>query len=233
MVNEETLTVTNIGFLTNLSAGPLNESNQTWTFTTTTVTNNSTNAAFSALPAVDTNGTLSFNLDAHSFGTNEITVVMTDSGGTSNGGVNAYTNSFLLAVAQTNHAPGIVPTNLTVLENANSGLTATVIVWDYDQATNFTFAATSLNSSLATVSVTATNVLGTSNVSYTLTFALATNSSGTATIQLTPRKASSRPPTPIPRDRHPGQPAAQLRLHHQRHDQRCPGGGRKCRLDHR
>ena len=49
LVTEETLSVTNVGFLTNLLAGPTNEITQSWTFTATTVTNNATNAALSLI----------------------------------------------------------------------------------------------------------------------------------------------------------------------------------------
>ncbi len=186
LVWEETAPVTKPAFLTAISAGPANESRQTWTFATTTVTNNATNAAFIALPVIATNGTLTFAPKAHSFGTNTVTVIMTDSGGTSNGGVNAYTNVFQIGVAQTNHAPVIVGvTNRALLENATSGLTATVSVWSYDtQASNFVFTATSLSNTLAGVSVTATNVLSPTNATFTLTFAPVTNASGVAPIRV-------------------------------------------------
>ncbi|HZM03157.1 MAG TPA: hypothetical protein VFC44_09045, partial [Candidatus Saccharimonadales bacterium] len=68
LVSEDTLAVTNVRFLTNISAGPPNESSQTWTFATTTATNNATNALFTVLPAISTNGTLTFRPTAHSFG---------------------------------------------------------------------------------------------------------------------------------------------------------------------
>ena len=158
--------MTNVGFLTNLLAGPTNEITQSWTFTTATLTNNATNAAFTVLPAIATNGTLSFHPAAHSFGTNLVTVVMTDSGGTNNGGINVYSNTFQIGVVQTNHAPTIVvATNFTVLENGTNiiggtnGLSITVNVWDYDTvSTNLTLVPTSSNTNLTAVSVTGTNV---------------------------------------------------------------------------
>ncbi len=184
LVVEETPAVTNIGFLTNLSAGPANESNQTWTFIPATVTGNSTNASFTSTPTVDTNGGLTFTVTPHTFGTNLVTVVMQDSGGTANGGVNSYTNSFMLEVAQTNHAPVIDgATNITVLENAISGLTNYITVWDYDQQTNFTITATSLNTNLTSVTVV-TNSSATTNVYCGVSLALVADANGTATIQL-------------------------------------------------
>jgi hypothetical protein len=192
LVNEETLAVTNIGFLTNLSAGPSNESSQTWTFTTTTATNSASNAVFTVSPAITTNGTLSFHPAAHSFGTNLVTVIMTDSGGTNNGGINTFSNSFVIQVAQTNHAPVIVvSTNFTVLENGTNGLTATVNVWDYDaQSSNLVLAAISSNTNLAGVSITGTNVASATNAVFTLTFAPVTNANGTVTIQLAASEGS-------------------------------------------
>jgi hypothetical protein len=185
-VPEESAAVTNIGFLTNLLAGPPNESSQTWSFTVTTVTNNATNVSFTVLPAVDTNGNLTFTPAPHSFGTNFVSAIMTDTGGTANGGVNTYSNSFTIQVAQINHAPGFLgDTNLIVFENNTNGLVTTnVIVWDYDQVTNFTLTATSLSNSLATASLSGTNVLGTSNVAFSVTFAPANNANGTVPIQL-------------------------------------------------
>ncbi|HWD18424.1 MAG TPA: hypothetical protein VHB20_04030, partial [Verrucomicrobiae bacterium] len=186
LVSEETPAVTQIAFLTNISAGPANEHSQTWTFKTTTVTNNATNVIFATLPSVATNGTLTFFPAAHSFGTNTVTVVMTDSGGTSNGAVNAFTNSFQIGVIQTNHAPVIVgATNHSVFENATNGLTATVNVWSYDlQASNFVLTATSLSNALADVTVTDTNVVSATNTIFTITFAPVTNVNGSVPIRL-------------------------------------------------
>ena len=186
VVLEESATVTNAGFLTSLSVGPANESGQTWTFKTTTATNSAANAKFTTLPSVATNGTLTCKPAAHSYGTNTVTVVMTDSGGTTNGGINAYTNSFTIEVQQIAHAPVIVwATNRTMLENGISGRTAQINVWDYDTlSTNLVLAATSLSNSLAGVSITATNVASATNAIFTLAFAPATNANGVVTIQL-------------------------------------------------
>ncbi len=186
LVSEETVSVTRTNFLTSISAGPANESRQTWTFAATTVTNNSTNAAFVTLPSIATNGTLTFAPKAHSFGTNTVTVVMTDNGGTTNGGVNSYTNIFQIGVFETNHAPTIAgATNRTILENTTNNLTATVSVWSFDpQASNFVVTASSPSNTLTAVSVTATNTLSPTNATYTLTFVPVTNAAGAAPIQI-------------------------------------------------
>src|SRR5581483_634189 len=80
LVSEEAPLTTNYFFLTNLLAGPPNQSSETWGFVTTTVTNNDTNAQFSTMPIVFTHGSLAFQPAAHSYGTNTVTVVMTNSG---------------------------------------------------------------------------------------------------------------------------------------------------------
>ena len=77
------------------------------------------------------------------------------------------------------------PPNRSILENATNGLTAAITVWDYDlQASNFVLTATSLSNGLAGVSITATNPVNSSNVSYTLTFAPVPNANGAVPIQL-------------------------------------------------
>ena len=186
LVQEESGPLTAGGMLTSLSPGPPSESWQTLTLTTITSVGNATNAAFQTMPNVDANGTLTFTPKAHSFGTNLVTVVAKDNGGTGNGGIDSYTNSFLIDVAQIAHAPNIaLPTNTTVLENASNGLTVAINVWNYHQtASNVVFTATSLNTNLATVIVKGTNIASGSNVVYTVTFLPGTNRNGTVTNQL-------------------------------------------------
>jgi len=195
LVNEETtnVTVSATNFLSSMLAGPPNQSNESWGFVATTATNSITNVAFTVLPAVATNGTLTFKPAAHSFGTNLVTLVMTNSGSTNTGGVNSYTNSFMIGVVETNHAPFIVgASNQTVLENGTNlvngtnGLTMNILLWDYDTnfllpGTNFSFTATASNTNLASVSVTATNAPGASNQTFAITFTLVTNANGSVT----------------------------------------------------
>ena len=183
---EETGAVTNAGFLTQMSAGPANESSQTWKFTVTTEGNQPANAGFKVLPAIAGNGTLTFHPKAHSYGTNLVTVVMKDNGGAAHGGIDACTNSFLLAIVQTNHAPNIASVaNCTAWENATN-VTASVSVWDYDQtSSNFVLTASSSNTNLETVSVSTNVSLPTAtNAVFTLNMTLATNQFGSVTNQL-------------------------------------------------
>ena len=175
-LTEESPAVTVTGFITAWTPST------NWTFIATADTNESTNVVFAALPSVDTNGTLTFAPAAHSFGTNLVTLAMTNSGGT-NG---AITTAFQIGVAQTNHAPVVVvPTNATILENATNGLTNAINVWSYDtQASNFVLTATSLSTNLVTVSISGTNLASTTNAVFTLTYVVPANSNGVATIQL-------------------------------------------------
>ena len=183
VVPEESPTLTNLNFVTSINAGLGKAASTTWTFTTLTVTNElGTNAQFISLPVVATNGTLTFAPIAHSYGTNLVTVIMTDSG-TTNG---SYTNTFNLAVAQIAHAPSITwATNQTTLENT-AGLTAVINVWDYDAATNNLFlTAVSSNSSVAQVSVIGTNWINATNVQFTVALTPVTNMFGSSVIELT------------------------------------------------
>jgi len=191
LLAEESTLTTNAAFLTGIYVGATNQSGQTWTFTTQTPTNNATNAEFTVLPTVATNGTLTLQPLAHTYGTNTVTVVMTTTGSTTNGGINSYTNSFLVGITTVSHAPTINQlTNVVALENATN-VTATVNVWDYDLAvSNFVFTATSLSNNLATVSVTGTNIINASNAVYTLTINLGTNQNGSNAIQLIATEAS-------------------------------------------
>jgi hypothetical protein len=78
LLAEDAGSITNASFLTGLSTGPGNETNQTWTFTVTA----GTNFSFATAPAISTNGTLTFRTATNAVGTNTITVVMKDNGGT-------------------------------------------------------------------------------------------------------------------------------------------------------
>jgi len=63
---------------------------------------------FSVQPTVSLLGQLTFTLAPNAFGTNTITVVVTDNGGTFNGGVDATTNTFVIEIQAVNDAPSFV-----------------------------------------------------------------------------------------------------------------------------
>ena len=75
--------VTVSNFVTNLRAGPTNETGQTLAFVVT-----STNISFSAKPTITTNGVLKFQTAATSVGDAIVQVALQDNGGTANGGTN-------------------------------------------------------------------------------------------------------------------------------------------------
>ncbi|HEV8345722.1 MAG TPA: N,N-dimethylformamidase beta subunit family domain-containing protein, partial [Vicinamibacterales bacterium] len=84
------------GWATNLSTGPANESGQA--LTSFTVTNDNA-ALFSAAPAVAVNGTLTYTSAAGAIGVANVTVRLSDNGGTANGGVDiSAPHSFTITV---------------------------------------------------------------------------------------------------------------------------------------
>jgi VCBS repeat-containing protein len=90
------------GWATGMSAGPANESGQTLMITVT----NSNNALFSAQPAVNpSTGDLSFTPAANANGIATVTVRLSDSGGTANGGVNFVEKTFTISVTPVNDGP--------------------------------------------------------------------------------------------------------------------------------
>src|SRR5262249_29566098 len=92
---------------TDLSPGPSNEAAQTLAFV---ITNNTNSALFSAGPAVSPTGVLTYTPAANANGNATITLKVTDSGGTANGGVDASPpQSFTITVTPVNDAPSFTP----------------------------------------------------------------------------------------------------------------------------
>jgi hypothetical protein len=87
---------TNGGFAV-FTAGPTNESGQSLVAYTLS---NSSNPLFSAQPAIDNAGTLTFTPAASAFGTATVTVVVQDNGGSASGGVDLGTNTFTITVSR-------------------------------------------------------------------------------------------------------------------------------------
>jgi CSLREA domain-containing protein len=167
---------------TNLSAGPANESGQTLTFQ---VTNNTNAALFSSGPSISSIGQLSYTTATNANGSATITIVLKDSGGTANGGVDtSASQTFTITITPLNDAPTFTKGgNQTV---NNNGGPQTVNNWatnispgpadESGQTVSFQVTANS-NPSLFTV-VPAISSTG------TLTYQPATNAGGTATISL-------------------------------------------------
>jgi hypothetical protein len=118
-VNEDAGTQTVVGFATNASAGPANESVQTVSFTVT----NDNQALFSGQPTISPNGTLTYAPAADANGTANVTVTATDNGGTVSGGDNTSgERTFTITVNTVNDVPTLT---LSGAANASEGQTKT------------------------------------------------------------------------------------------------------------
>jgi hypothetical protein len=101
---------------TSITSGPADESVQTVTFD---VTNNAA-SLFSVAPAISANGTLTFTPAANAEGKATVLVVLRDSGGTANGGVDrTASRQFEVSVTPVNDRPSFVKgPNVTVQPNS-------------------------------------------------------------------------------------------------------------------
>jgi hypothetical protein len=117
VVNEDSGAHSVVGWATNISPGPADETGQTVQFE---VTDNTNAALFSVGPAIAADGTLSYTLAADAFGIATVTIRLVDDGGTANGGVNASgTQSFTITVNPVNDAPSFTKgADQTVAEDA-------------------------------------------------------------------------------------------------------------------
>jgi CSLREA domain-containing protein len=181
-VNEDSGSQFFAPWATGLSTGPSDESSQTLTFQ---VTNNTNAALFSAGPAINSFGQLSFTPAANANGAATITVVLKDSGGTANGGVDTSApQTFTITVTPVNDAPTFTKgANQTVSNNASA---QTVTNW----ATNISPGPADEAGQTVTFQVTNNSNVALFTVqpaispSGTLTYTTATNVGGTATITI-------------------------------------------------
>ncbi|HTG45198.1 MAG TPA: hypothetical protein VK633_11775, partial [Verrucomicrobiae bacterium] len=163
-------------FVTSISAGPANESTQTNNFVLTT-----TNSAFFATqPTITSAGTLSFKTATNVFGTNDITVVIHDSGGTNSNGVNvSAAQLFTVIVTAVNDTPVISGISAYTINEDAGATNRAFAVSDVDTTIgSVTVDAASSDTNLVTVSVTGTTT------NRTLVVTTVTNAFGTATITL-------------------------------------------------
>jgi hypothetical protein len=167
-------------FATNIfMGGATNETSQTVTFSVTT-----TFAAgfFSTAPTITPSGTLAFEVATNKYGTNTVTVVMRDSGGTDNRGKDSSTNTFTLSVAYLNYPPIITGLSATnhILENA-AKTNFTFTGWDLDQ-TALT-ASVSCSSTVSNI-LTPTVALTSAKTNFSLTLTTKTNAYGTGVVSV-------------------------------------------------
>ncbi len=99
------------GWATAISAGPANESGQALTFQVTT----DNDGLFAVLPSVDSSGQLTYTPADNANGSAIVTVTLNDDGGTSNGGVNAFTQTFAINVLSVNDQPVLDVTGTPLL----------------------------------------------------------------------------------------------------------------------
>jgi len=165
-------------FANTISVGPANESGQTYQF----IVQNNTNAAlFSAAPAIDSAGTLTYTPAPNKNGSATITVVMKDSGG---GTDTSAPHNFTINVTSVNDAPTFTKgPDIVVDENAPQ---QTINNW----ATNITAGAPdeagqTLNFKVNDYTNPALFSVGPLlNSDGTITFTPAPNQSGTSTVKL-------------------------------------------------
>jgi CSLREA domain-containing protein len=179
LVNEDASAQTVTNWATGMSPGPADESGQTLTFQ---VTNNTNASLFSSGPAIDSTGTLTYTPAANANGSATITVVLKDSGGTANGGVDTSApQTFNININAVNDAPSFTKgTDRTV--NEDSGLQ--FVGW----ATNISAGAANESTQILTFQITSNTNPGLFSIGPgissqgTLGFAPASNAHGSATI---------------------------------------------------
>ncbi len=163
-------------FLSAVVVGPANEADQTFTVEVS----NDNNALFSVQPTIDAAGNLTFTPATNANGTARVAVVLRDSGGTADGGVDAATAIFTITVTAVNDAPTFaLAAGPTVLEDAAPQTVAgfaTASAGPADEAGQLvSFVVSNDNNAL----FTAQPSIGTDGK---LTYTLAANANGSATV---------------------------------------------------
>ena len=165
-------------FATSLSAGPADESAQTWTFGLT----NTTNGIFAVQPALSSTGTLTFTPHASTTGTATVTITMTDSAGAS-----SATQTLAITVASSNTAPTLSAIALSGTEDTTLTFTAanfTSVYTDTEGAPLASITVVSLPATgllkLSGVNVTASQVITAADLP-NLTYVPAANENGAKT----------------------------------------------------
>jgi autotransporter-associated beta strand protein len=115
-INEDAGAQTVNGWATGLSQGPANESSQTLSFNVT----NDNNGLFSAQPAIDSSGKLTYTAAANANGTATVTVSIQDNGGGTN---TSATQTFTITVNAVNDAPVLTAgASLNYTENGSAAV---------------------------------------------------------------------------------------------------------------
>jgi len=115
-VNEDAGVQNVAPWATNLDEGATNENTQTLTFPLS----NDNNALFSAQPSVNSSGDLSYTPAPNANGVANVTIYVTDDGGTANGGDNTSpSQNFSITVNALNDPPTAADNTVSVYENNN------------------------------------------------------------------------------------------------------------------
>ena len=180
--DEDAGAITIPGWATGLSTGPSDESAQLLTFEVT----NDNNAMFAFQPAVSASGTLSYTLASNAVGTATVSVILHDDGGTQDGGVDTSpAQTFSIQINPVNDQPSFViganqipdedagmitiPAWATALSAGPADESAQLLTFDVTNDNNGIFAVQPAVSANGTLSYTlATNAVGTATVSVTL-----------------------------------------------------------------
>ena len=122
--------------LTGISSGPANESAQTLSFSATSSDTSIVPTPTFTYTSANTTGTLNFTPAANANGTVTITVVLSDGGGTANGGVEKATNSFVVNLTALNDQPTLDPFGIPPIgvasTNSSSASTGTSITFSHN-----------------------------------------------------------------------------------------------------
>jgi hypothetical protein len=175
-VTEDAPTTAISNFVTAISRGPINETNQTISF----VVKASTPALFATAPSINSLGTLSFKPALNASGTTLVSVHAQDNGGIANGGKNvSSTNTFQIAVTPVNDLPLF------------SGVASKTI--NEDASTNITVGVNDVDGTIVNLTVSSSNeaLLPTSSLrpiqngtNLSITLAPLPNANGSATLTL-------------------------------------------------
>ena len=177
-VNEDSGPHTLAGFATALPGGGADEAGQTFTYTVS----DDNNALFTAGPSIDANGELTYTLAADVSGSATVTVFVTDSGGTLNGGDDtAPSQTFVITVDPVNDEPSFsLLGDQTVDEDSGphtlAGFATALPGGGADEAAQtFTYTVSDDNNALFTAGPSI-------DANGELTYTLAADASGSATV---------------------------------------------------
>lgn len=189
-VTEDAGPQTYAGWATAISSGPADEAGQAISFTVT----NTQPLSFTVQPFINAAGTLFFTTALDAFGSVTATVVLTDSGGTANGGDDTSApQSFTINIIAQDDAPTAVPDNVTVLEDGgpqpafvlNNDLSPDGTPLSIVGVTQGAFGSVAFTPTVANYAPT-TNYFGADNFNYTISDGGPLTATSTVTVTVLP-----------------------------------------------